>query len=415
MLKSDKKIIQELANQVAEIAGLPIQGQKRQMWKNLNGLKQTRPMVMIDQVCWNEMNQEELTLSCSNSESREYETRLRKILYQWRHFPVDMVVEPFFKIPMAVQNSGFGIAYDDDIAVGDETNDVVGHKYHNQLVDESDLEKVKMPLVTHDVAETQRRIEVAHELFGDILEIKAGGVEPYLSIWDPISMWMGVEGALYGIIDKPEFIHELCERITVGYLSMLDQMEELGVLSNCQTLIHCTGAYTDELPAAGYNPAKPRTKDMWMFGLAQMFSTVSPSMFEEYEIEYTKRICERFGLVYYGCCDPLDGKMDEVRLLPNVRKVSMSPWANEEVGAEKIGGDYVFSRKPNPAHVGMTKFDADLVRNHLLATREVCDKNGCPLEIILKDISTVCYEPQRLEQWAEIAMEVVGGANESAK
>jgi hypothetical protein len=102
-------------------------------------------------------------------------------------------------------------------------------------------------------------------------------------------------------------------------------------------------------PHQGYNPEKPRTKDLWMFGLAQMFSTVSPQMFKEYEVEYTNRICERFGLVYYGCCDPLDGKMNEVRMIPNVRKVSMSPWVNEERGAEEIGKEYVYSRKPNPA------------------------------------------------------------------
>jgi len=404
----DKNIIQELASKVAEIAALPIQEKKRRMWRDLNGLRDTRPMVMIDQVCWNEMNvNDELTLRCSDPECRDYELRLRKIIYQWKHFPVDMVVEPYITVPMAIHNSGFGIKTDEEIAVGDETNSVVGHMYKNQFNDESDLDKIKTPVVTHDEQETSRRLEIAHDILDDVLEVKKGGVEPYLSLIDPLSTWMGVEGALYTIIDKPELMHGILDKMTNGYLTMLDQLEEQGLLSNCQTLIHCTGAYTDELPAPGYNPEKPRTKDMWMFGLAQMFSTVSPEMFKEFEIDYTIKICERFGLVYYGCCDPLDGKMDEVRMLPNVRKVSMSPWANEERGAEEIGKDYVFSRKPNPAHVGMTRFDDKLVRDHLKATREVCDKNGCSLEFILKDISTVCYEPQRLEQWAKIAMETV--------
>jgi hypothetical protein len=406
--KQDTEILRTLASIVAGIAALPVHEKKRQMWRDLNELRDTRPMVMIDQICWNEMNvNDELTLQCSDQECRDYEFRLRKIIYQWKHFPVDMVVEPYITIPMAIHNSGFGICADEKIAVGDATNDVVGHMYKNQLNDESDLDKVKKPIITHDEAETSRRLEVAHTLFDDLLEIKAQGAEPYLSLIDPISMWMGVEGALYTIIDKPDFMHAILDKMTNGYLSMIDQLEQQGLFSNCQSLIHCTGAYTDELPAAGYNPDKPRAKDMWMFGLAQMFSTVSPAMFKEFEIDYTTKICERFGLVYYGCCDPLDGKMDEVRMLPNVRKVSMSPWANEERGAEKIGKDYVFSRKPNPAHVGMTNFDENLVRDHIKATRDACEKNGCSLEIILKDISTVCYEPQRLEQWAKIAMETV--------
>jgi hypothetical protein len=51
-------------------------------------------------------------------------------------------------------------------------------------------------------------------------------------------------------------------------------------------------------------------------------------------------------------------------------------------------------------------FDRDAVREDLLATRRVCERHGCPLELILKDISTVRYEPERLFQWAEIAMQV---------
>jgi hypothetical protein len=218
-----------------------------------------------------------------------------------------------------------------------------------------------------------------------------------------------VENALYALADKPDFMHRLATRLTDGYLSMLDQLEEQGLLCGPQSLIHCTGAYTDELPAAGYDPQKPRTKDLWTRGQAQMFSTVSPGMFKEFEVDYTRRICERFGLVYYGCCDPLDGKMTEVRMIPNVRKVSMSPWVNEERGAAEIGGDFVYSRKPSPALLATDHFSPEKVRTDLASTRRVCEKYGCPLEFILKDISTVRHEPQRLSEWARIAMQVAGG------
>ncbi len=140
-----------------------------------------------------------------------------------------------------------------------------------------------------------------------------------------------------------------------------------------------------------------------------MFSTVSPAMFKEFEVDYASKICARFGLVYYGCCDPLDLKMNEVRLIPNVRKISMSPWVNEERGAEAIGSAFVYSRKPNPALLAMEGFDPELVRADLAATRKVCEKCGCPLEFILKDICTVRDQPLRLFEWARIAMEVVGG------
>jgi len=111
--------------------------------------------------------------------------------------------------------------------------------------------------------------------------------------------------------------------------------------------------------------------------------------------------------VYYGCCDPLDLKMKEVRRIPNLRKISMSPWANLARGAEEIGNQYVLSAKPNPAHLAMASFDESLIRNEIGELVSVSKQHGCPLEIILKDISTLKYEPQRLWKWAKIAMEVV--------
>ncbi len=406
----DMSIMRGLAAQVAEIAALPVQEEKRALWRRLNALRPARPMVMMDQVCWNEFEDcDALALRCADPDCRAYEEYLRRTLYQWNHFRVDMVVEPFVRVPMAIHNTGFGVEVREETVATDSVNGILGHKFFNQFENDDDLEKVRTPQISHDAAETERRMTAAHELFDGLLDLRPWGADPYLSLWDPISSWMGVQEALYALIERPEFMHRLVGRMTGGYLSMLDQLEAQGLLCGPQSLIHCTGAYTGDLPAPGYDPARPRTRDLWMFGLAQMFSTVSPQMFKEYEVDYASRICARFGLVYYGCCDPLDGKMNEVRLIPNVRKVSMSPWVDEARGAAEIGGDYVYSRKPNPAQLAYSAFDPEEVRKHLTATVRACEQHGCPLEIILKDISTVRYQPERLDAWAKVAMGVVGG------
>ena len=96
-------------------------------------------------------------------------------------------------------------------------------------------------------------------------------------------------------------------------------------------------------------------------------------------------------------------------MIPNVRKISMSPWADQDNGARQIKGDFVFSRKPNPAFLAPDRFDEKLIRDDLTVTRDICKAHGCPLEFILKDISTIHYEPRRLDRWAQIAMEVVAG------
>ena len=407
MNPKDVAVVRALAARAAEIAALPVQGQKRALWRKLNTLEPERPMVMIDQVCWNEMNiGDELTLQCTNAECRRYEGQLRRMLYRWKHFPVDMVVEPVMRVPKAIHNSGFGVKVREETAPGDPTNPVKGHKYENQFRCDEDLEKIRSPQIGHDAAETERRLAVAHELFDGLLEVQLWGAEPSVCLWDPIATWMGLESALYALVDKPDFMHRLLTRMTDVCSSMLDQLAEQGLLCGPQNLVHCTGAYTLDLPAPDYDPRKPRTKDLWTHGMAQMLSTVSPDMFREFEVDYISPLCDRFGLVYYGCCDPLDDRMAEVRMIPNVRKVSMSAWVDQERGAAEIGGDFVYSRKPSPAFLATERFNPEQVRADLEATRNLCQEHGCPLEFILKDISTVRYQPQRLFDWARIAMDV---------
>jgi hypothetical protein len=141
--------------------------------------------------------------------------------------------------------------------------------------------------------------------------------------------------------------------------------------------------------------------------MAQIFATVSPAMHDEFEIEYAIPWYNRFGLGYYGCCEPLHKKIDIIRRLPNVRKISISPWADVESAAAQIGHDYVFSRKPSPALLAVDTWNPGNVEADLKATLAACAKNGCPVELILKDISTVRYQPQRLWEWSDIAARLV--------
>jgi len=406
--KRDAEIVRELAKSVAEVAAFPIQEEKRRLWRALNGLRPERPMIAIDQLPWHEMNVDnELTIQSEDPFCRWLENNFRTLLYLWKHMPADMTVEPFIDIHKIVYGTDFGIEVKEHTLAFDPKSSVVSHRYIDQIPTEDDLQKIRMPQVYYDKKATMKNLEKAHELLDDILDIRLQGYLPNIHSWDLISTWKGVENALYDLADRPEFIHAIMKRLTDAYVSMLDQLEEQGLLGYGQISIHCTGAYTDELPAQGFNPDKPRAKDLWTFGLAQMFSTVSPAMHQEFELDYSNRWFERFGLVYYGCCDPLDRKMDIVRKIPNLRKVSMSPWVDLERGAESIGKDFVFSRKPNPAFLAMSIWDTEIVENDLRETLDICRRYGCPVELILKDVSTVCYQPQRLWQWAEIASRVV--------
>ena len=408
LLKKDKEVLRELGKQVVEIASLPIQEEKKQMWKALNSLKPIRPMVLIDQIPWHEMNIDgELILKCEDSFCRNLETMLRRTLYSWKHMRADMVVEPYLEIPKVIRGVDYGMNVEEQKAITDGNNDIVSHHYVDQLQTEEDLYKLKMPEVELDEVATAKIHEKALEIFEGIMEIRMQGYFPSFAAWDRIAEYRGVENILYDLADRPEFLHQIITRYTEVSLSMLDQLEAKGLLGHGQTLIHCSGAYTDELPAPGFNPERPRAKDLWTLGMAQLFSTVSPAMHEEFELEYAVRWYSRFGLAYYGCCEPLHAKMDMVRKIPNVRKISMSPWVNVEKGAEQIGRDYVFSRKPNPAFLAASTWEPGIIEEDLRETLGKCRRYGCPTEFILKDLSTVNYKPQRIWEWADLAMKLV--------
>ncbi len=407
---ADRQVLRDLAAQVAEIASLPVQGETVRLWKALNGLRPERPMVMIDQIPWHEMNvDDELTLRCEDEFARRLETDLRRRLYKWRHMRADMVVEPVVEMRKVFHDSGFGIQTVEEVAALDPQNDVRGHIYIDQIKSDEDIERIHAPRITLNAEATAELEARLREIFDGLLEVRMVGYDTWFRLWDILSMWHGVEGCLFDLADRPDFLHRLMRRFTDAHMTMLDELEAKGYLRGPVSLIHCTGAWSDELPADGYDPERPRARDMWTAGLAQVFSSVSPAMHKEFEIEYAAPWFARFGLGYYGCCEPLDRKLEVVKLLPNLRKVSMSPWVDVERGAEGLGSDYVFSRKPSPAMLAGDRCDGSAIEADLRATRQACDKHGCPLEFILKDISTVRYEPQRLWQWAETAMRVAKG------
>jgi hypothetical protein len=100
----------------------------------------------------------------------------------------------------------------------------------------------------------------------------------------------------------------------------------------------------------------------------------------------------------------LDRKIDILRRIPNLRKISVSPWCDTRRAVEQIGADYVVSRKPSPAILAEDRWHPERARAEL---REFLEQAGerCHVELIMKDISTVRYQPQRLWEWAAIATE----------
>jgi hypothetical protein len=126
----------------------------------------------------------------------------------------------------------------------------------------------------------------------------------------------------------------------------------------------------------------------------------------EFSLRYELRWMNRFGLNYYGCCDVLHRKMAIMEKIPNLRKVSMSPFINPDEAVANVGNRYVFSYKPNPAVLAEDTWHLDKAEHELENVLSKAKAHGCVVEVIMKDISTVRYQPQRLWEWARMAAEV---------
>jgi hypothetical protein len=409
-LSNDTKVLRELGKKYMEAAMEMKNEEARRLWRKLNGLKPERPMVTIHQLPWNELNVDnELTPRCSDLYLRKVETGLRRDLFSWKHFPVDMTLDPFIQCQLCIDGITFGIYVNENVAVTDATSDVRGHGYINQIRDEEDLEKIRMPDPVLNAAETERRYHLLQEVFTGVVPVEKVGYQGNLAVWDRIVEFISPEGVLFDLIDRPEFSHKMTELFFRWHRILFEKMEARGLLAAGVKLIHCTGAFSDELPTPGFIPEKPKMKDRWIHGAAQIFSTVSPQMHDEFEISYTKPLFEKFGLGYYGCCEPLDRKVGIISKIKNVRKVSMSPWADKDRGAEALGTSFVFSSKPNPTFLAPADFHIEQTIADIKETMDICKRYSTPVEFILKDVSTVNYKPARLTEWADAVMKTIVG------
>ena len=400
MTQKDKQTVRELARQYMEMATSERQLRMDRRMQDTNDLKLTRPPVLIDEIPWGQMDiGGELTCLCEEPRARSAEMFFRTAIYRWKHFKADTLFEPFFRVQMAYDSTGMGVAKEEETLRSETGTDIVSHKFRDVLEDESALDRMHIPQFTLRPDKDAENMEFYTDLFGDTIPVRlCGSGYFYCSPWDKICEWRTPEAVLYDMYDRPEYLHRIMKKYMEAVTAQLDFMESHMPMENGADL-HCTPGYISGLTGHG-------CRATWFRGMAQMFSSVSPAMHKEFEINYIKPVAERFAYTYYGCCEPLDNKMDVITEISNLRKVGVSPWADPAVMAEKIGGKYVFARKPNPANVAI-RTDPDVIRRETEESVKLCIRYGCPAEFVLKDISTVSHRPENLIVWADTVSAVM--------
>ncbi len=404
-LKKDTAVVRELTKRYMEIAVSDKHVRMRKRFRDSNDLKIVRPPLIMEEIPWHEMNLDgELDCVCEDPELRGMEYGLRVALFREKHFRCDNYIEPVWVIGKSFGSTGNGFSIKEERLAVDRRNNIVSHRYEDVLADESSLEIYHDPVITAYPERDAAAKAHVEEIVGGIMPVEIRGHGIYYSPWDQIAMLRGVEPILIDMMERPEYLHRIMALFTRGMAAEMDQMEALGLYDPRVPSLHCT-------PNAVTLPHEPdpehyTCRDIWFRTMAQMFSAVSPEAHEEFDIRYSVPLASRCACTYYGCCEPLHDRIDRLKLYPNLRKIGCTPWADLEKTAEQIGGNYVLSRKPNPAHVADVT-DPDLIRREIGETAEICLKYGCPCDITLKDISTVGYRPGNLIVWAETASAVL--------
>lgn len=406
----DRAILRKLAGEYAEFAFSEKNREKIRLHRAVNDLNMIRPIVLINEIPWWELaKEEELILRCEDEDLRKIETMLRQDLYKLKHMPADYAVPEYIGVPKIIHSTGIGVEVQEE-KLGEEQSAIVSHSYHN-VFREKGLEMLHNPVITYDEKETVRQWSKIGEAIGDILPVKIVG-EPTgyglgCKTWDTVATLMGVNDLLINLVEEPEFMHELAEKLTEIFMNTVDQYVKLNLIDTENLYCHSASASVtfEDKTASDYTGVN--LKKVWGRGLAQIFASVSPAMHDEFDIQYMKKAMEPFGYVYYGCCEPLDRKIDILEQIPNLRKISITPWADINIAAEAIGGRYVISCKPNPSQLALGRLNREAVEAELSEIIKACRKHQCSFELVLKDISTIQGNPQCLFEWEQTAMRMV--------
>jgi hypothetical protein len=404
----DRKIIRDLAKQVADVAALPIMAERRAMWKRHNSLHRVRPMVLVfPEGSWRELLPGGQCLRCTGPDAGGIEWNLRAKLYHHEHLHDDAVIEAEWFVDAAIRSTGWGLE-----PRWHESNDPTGARgFDPVLLEHSDLAKLQYPEYTYDQAATDRSQAELEELFGDILTVKRRGVRHIsFHLMSMLSCRRGLAETMLDMAVDPQFVHDAIAIFAEGERRRVKFLVDNNLLSlNNDSTYHSSGGngYTDDLPAAGFDPARVRLADMWGSAEAQELAQVSPEMHEEFSLRYERPLLAPFGLTGYGCCEDLTRKLDLAMTIGNLRRVSISPFADVDACAAKLGSRCIFSWKPHPSHL-CGRFDPQAVARYIQHTIDVTQ--GCVVEMILKDTHTCDHHPERFTQWTDIAQALAAEA-----
>mgnify|MGYP002545251829 CR=1 FL=1 len=377
-----------------------------ELWKRHNALRGERPVIHIE-IDTFEQEVIQTRLRCEDAQARRMEFELYHHFLNMELFDDDWVVPEYFPVYQAVDFQLFGHVIGRREAA-DSRGVKLGHQFEYIVHDlREDFDKLMQPSTLHVYAqETEAYRALADDTFGDILPTRLAAYALYAVPTQMVVHWMGMETMFCSMYYYPDEFHRMMDAIADEYIACFHALQAGGCLlptTGFEPLGQGSLCFTDELKA----DLPLQVSDMWGFMDSQETVGVSPDMFREFIFPCYERISREFGLLSYGCCEPVHPVWDMIGALPNLRKVSISPWCDEEQMAERLrGSSIIYHRKPSPNYLGVgERLDEEAFRAHMEKT--VKTARGCRLEITQRDVYTIHHDINKVRRYVEIIRETI--------
>jgi len=361
-------------------------------------------------------------LRCEHPVLRAVEATMIEHIHHYEEVGDDIVFEPYYRLGWDIRDTGWGVEVIQIPGPKAADGSSIGYTFNFPIRTPEDVERLRPRQFSVDREGTIAKRDLLEDVFGDLLPIRVGNYDHFMTdegaeswagnyfiglTWQ-IYRFIGNDGLLSWVYESPETIHRLMEYMTQDRLRQFGFLEDEGlIVPNTDNMLAGPRAYgyCSDLPSPDETPGT--IGDLWCWAESQESTPISPAMFGEFVLPYLKRVTDCFGLVYYGCCEPQTDRLDMIiESMPNLRSVSVTPWADFGRTAEMLGDRYVFSRKPDPVPISGAEPNWERAEDDLRRTQEAARANDCNVELLFRDVYDVGGDRTRLAHWVSLARSV---------
>lgn len=401
--------LRRLAFRQRELAESPSSRARIAMWRALNDNGSLHPPVAVETWTFDPEFLPPEVFECESDVARTIEYSFLSHIRREEYISDDQPVPDAFYTSWDISIDRFGLPSEITVAADRQGRTIA---YHQEPIIHdlpTELSKLRPAAVSVDKTATLERKAWLESLFGDILPVKIAGPPLEIHLTSHLISLLGMEYLYTSIYDYPEEIEVLMRYITDNERHILRFYEENDLLRPDDLYRHIATSYlSSDNAASADNSAPAHRNELWGWAEAEETAGLSPQMFIDLFLPYYRQPGADVGRLYYGCCEPLqDTLTDILKALPNIGKVSISPWSDESrVGAILRGTGVIYSRKPSANLIGVAQtLDEAALCQHIAATLAAAEE--CPCEFIFRDIYTVHGNLQKIRRAVELTKQVI--------